>query len=112
LSEHYNHALSKLNILQQKIQQHAVYNYSYYPVVFETEEILLQSIDALNRHQVFPRRYFYPSLDTLNYVGEQLCPVSRNIAGRIMCLPLYFDLSLEEINMIAEILLKVQNNKL
>ena len=111
LSEHYNSALSKLNIQQQKIQQHAVYNYSYYPVVFATEELLVQSMQELNKHQVFPRRYFYPSLDTLNYVGEQLCPTSRNIAARILCLPLYYDLSFEEINRIAELLLNVQNNK-
>ena len=87
------------------------YNYSYYPVVFETEELLHKSIEELNKYQVFPRRYFYPSLDTLNYVEEQICPVSRSIAGRVLCLPLYFDLSVEEVDMIARLLLRVQNNQ-
>jgi dTDP-4-amino-4,6-dideoxygalactose transaminase len=110
LSEHYNKALANLNVSSQKIQIEAGYNYSYYPVVFENEALLLNSIEELNKYQVFPRRYFYPSLDTLNYVGIQNCPISRDIAGRILCLPLYHDLSFEEIDMIARLLLRVQNN--
>lgn len=111
LSLHYDAVLKNLRIKKQKIQKEAGYNYSYYPVVFETEELLHKSMEALNKYQVFPRRYFYPSLDTLNYVDEQLCPVSRDIAGRILCLPLYYDLSLEEVDMIARLLLRVQNNQ-
>lgn len=110
LSDHYDHALKNLRVKKQRLQKNAVYNYSYYPVVFETEELLMRSIEELNKYQVFPRRYFYPSLDTLNYVNAQLCPVSRDIAGRILCLPLYHDLSVEEIDMIARLLLRIQNN--
>jgi dTDP-4-amino-4,6-dideoxygalactose transaminase len=106
LSARYDEALKDLAVQQQQLLEKQGYNYSYYPIVFETEELLKRSIEALNKQQVFPRRYFYPSLDTLNYVGEQQCPVSRDIAGRILCLPLYHDLSIEEIDMIAGILLK------
>ncbi|NCU05937.1 MAG: DegT/DnrJ/EryC1/StrS family aminotransferase [Chitinophagaceae bacterium] len=110
LSEYYHQVLANLKIRQQKIQAGTVYNYSYYPVLFNSEEILKRSIEELNKYQIFPRRYFYPSLDTLSYTGEQICTVSRDIAGRILCLPLYHDLSFEEIDMIARLLLRVQNN--
>ena len=60
----------------------------YEAVVFETEEQLVRSTEELNKYGVFPRRYFYPSLDTLNYVPEQCCSVSRSIAQRILCLAL------------------------
>jgi dTDP-4-amino-4,6-dideoxygalactose transaminase len=111
LSLHYDAVLKNLRIKKQRIHKEAEYNYSYYPIVFETEELLHRSMEELNKHQVFPRRYFYPSLDTLNYVDEQICHVSRNIASRIICLPLYYDLSTEEIDMIARLLLRVQNNQ-
>jgi dTDP-4-amino-4,6-dideoxygalactose transaminase len=111
LSLYYDEAIKDLRVQKQQLLDVSGYNYSYYPVLFETEALLQQSIEILNRHQIFPRRYFYPSLDTLNYVPSQQCPVSRNIAARILCLPLYHDLSFEEIDTIAGLLLQVQNNE-
>lgn len=110
LSDHYDAVLKNLRIKKQQLLKDGGYNYSYYPIVFETEELLQKSMEELNKYQVFPRRYFYPSLDTLHYVDEQLCPVSREISSRILCLPLYHDLSFEEVDMIARLLLRVQNN--
>jgi dTDP-4-amino-4,6-dideoxygalactose transaminase len=111
LSEHYARALRNLRVGRQKIQKDTQHNHSYFPVVFESEELLLRSVDELNKYLIYPRRYFYPSLDTLNYVTEQCCSLSRDIAGRILCLPLYYTLSIEEIDMIARLLLRVQNNQ-
>lgn len=71
------------------------YNYAYYPVVFNSETTLLAVRDALNAIDVFPRRYFYPSLNTLPFAhpgGVQACPVSEDTALRVLCLPLYPDL--------------------
>lgn len=110
LSHYYDRVLKNLEVQQQQIHPDTDYNYSYYPVVFRSEELLLRSMEELNKYQIFPRRYFYPSLDTLNYVSARECPVSRDIAGRILCLPLYHDLSFEEIDMIARLLLRMQNN--
>lgn len=112
LSSYYDKTLAGLNVKRQKITVGTTYNYSYYPIVFSNEEILQKSMNELNKYQIFPRRYFYPSLDTLNYVLAKQCAVSRNIASRILCLPLYHDLSFEEMDMIARILLRVQNNDL
>ena len=70
------------------------YNYAYYPVVFKDEAELLKIFAALNEHNIFPRRYFYPSLNTLPYlIDASSCPVSEDISSRIACLPLYPDLS-------------------
>lgn len=110
LSEYYDRVLKNLEIQKQLIPPDTVYNYSYYPVVFRSEALLLRSLEELHKYQIFPRRYFYPSLDTLSYVSGSECPVSRDIASRILCLPLYHDLSFEEIDMIARLLLRVQNN--
>lgn len=112
LSLYYDNVLANLSVQHQLLHSYTSYNYSYYPIVFKTENILEKSLAELNKYQIFPRRYFYPSLDTLSYVDEQYCKQSRDIAGRILCLPLYHDLSLEEIDMIARLLLRVQNNSL
>lgn len=86
------------------------FNYAYFAVVFSSEEVLQKTIEALNLQYIYPRRYFYPSLNTLGYVDAKSCPVSESIAPRILCLPLYHDLKPEEQRMIARILLRIQNN--
>jgi dTDP-4-amino-4,6-dideoxygalactose transaminase len=68
------------------------WNYSYFPVVFETEEQLLKLIEKLNEQDINPRRYFYPSLNTLDFVNGSSCPISESLASRILCLPLFVGL--------------------
>lgn len=80
------------------------YNYAYYPVVFESEEKLLKVFKALNKENIFPRRYFYPSLNKLSYVSGENCPMSENISLRIACLPLYFGLEKQIVKKIAKII--------
>jgi len=91
---------SKLSTI--KLRENTQWNYSYYPVLFETEEILLQVLKALNEQQIFPRRYFYPSLNTINYVANTKLPVSESIASRILCLPLYMNLDLLDASKIVK----------
>jgi dTDP-4-amino-4,6-dideoxygalactose transaminase len=43
----------------------ATRNYAYFPVLFPSEDALLKAQERLNEAGIFPRRYFYPSLDTL-----------------------------------------------
>lgn len=81
-------------------------NYGYYPVLFESEEKLELAFERLAVQQVFPRRYFYPSLNNLPYVAHQSCPVSEDIASRIACLPLYPGLEPEMIKKICREILK------
>ena len=54
-------------------------------------------LKALNKKGIFPRRYFYPSLDTLSYIiPKQYMTESRNISKRILCLPIYPELKNDE----------------
>ena len=73
-----------------KKQEHLEYNYAYYPVIFESEQVLLSMLNQLASIGVYPRRYFYPSLNRLPYLKKIYdCPISEDIASRIACLPFY-----------------------
>ncbi len=89
-----------------KIQEDLEYNYAYYPVIFSSEEKLLKVMKALNEKSIFPRRYFYPSLNLLSYVDYVSCPISEDISKRVLCLPLFVGLEEEQIKLISEIILK------
>ncbi|NMB52642.1 MAG: DegT/DnrJ/EryC1/StrS family aminotransferase, partial [Bacteroidales bacterium] len=68
----------------------ATRNYAYFPVLFPSENALLKTQERLNEVGVFPRRYFYPSLDTLaNGKPDRGSPISRDRARRVLCLPMY-----------------------
>lgn len=97
----YDKILDFSKIQKIKIRANTEWNYSYYPVIFETESTLLKVQEVLNRKNIFPRRYFYPSLNTIEYVKGQAMPISEDIARRIMCLPLYVGLDIEEIEQIC-----------
>ncbi len=79
------------------------YNYSYFPVLFPSEEITLDIKDKLSENNINARRYFYPSLNKLPYLTGDPCPVSENSASRILCLPLYNELSEEDVRFISRI---------
>lgn len=80
-------------------------NYSYLPVIFKTEALLLQVEKALNSRNIFPRRYFYPSLNTYkNVVDYVAMPVAEDISARILCLPLYFNLSVQDMDRIIRVI--------
>lgn len=101
----YKEALSNIpGLTFQKIKQ-GTPNYSYFPVIFESEAQLLQVEKALNAENIFPRRYFYPSVNTYTNITEyQPTPVSEDFAKRILCLPLYFTLRMDQILLISKII--------
>lgn len=104
LSELYDKKLQGL-VQRPDMQNELEYNYAYYPVVFKSETELLNIFKALNKEGIYPRRYFYPSLNTLPYLERyQACPVSEDICSRIACLPLYPDLSEESVLKICDII--------
>lgn len=83
------------------IRVNTLWNYSYYPIVFQDEATLLKVQEALNEQDVFPRRYFYPSLNKIDYVKSSAMPVSESIAERILCLPLYVGITSAELENIT-----------
>ena len=107
----YNKWLKKNpNIQQLEINQNAIFNYSYYPILFKNEEINLKIISLLENNLIQPRRYFYPALNAIEIFESKFLPISENISKRVLCLPLYFDLSNEEIDFICRIILRSLNN--
>ena len=104
VSDLYDAELS--NLLQRPKQQTDLeYNYAYYPVVFKSEEDLLKVLKTLKENDIYARRYFWPSLNTLPYLKEKHnCPISEDISSRIACLPLYPSLSDEDVKKIIQII--------
>ena len=102
--ERYKSALKDI-VTFQKQNENSTQNYNYLPVVFETEAEMLKVQKALNDAEVFPRRYFYPSLDTLPYIeASAVMPLSRSVSSRILVLPIYPDLKREEQRLIIDII--------
>lgn len=79
-----------------------VKNYAYYPVILKSEKQLLAVVAALNGKGIYPRRYFYPSLNTVPFLEKkQSCPVSEDISRRILCLPLSAETTKEQVLEVA-----------
>jgi dTDP-4-amino-4,6-dideoxygalactose transaminase len=89
----------------------ATRNYAYFPVLFPSEDALLKTQQRLNEAGIFPRRYFYPSLDALGYgkPGEK-SPISRDRARRVLCLPMYPALPLGVQDRIISIMISSQKS--
>jgi dTDP-4-amino-4,6-dideoxygalactose transaminase len=111
LSERYDKKLETFNAVKPKWHKDSQSNYAYYPLVFESEELLLSCIEVLSVNEIYGRRYFYPSLaKSLPYVDHKSFTYTDDIAKRIYCLPLYYDLCVEEVDLICRLLLRTQNN--
>lgn len=83
------------------------YNYGYYPVIFPSHEVMMRMRQILIDNGIGPRRYFYPSLNTLPFLKPELkraCPTSESISSRVLCLPLYVGLSKAEVDVICGII--------
>ena len=93
LSKNANFSFQTVNIGEQ--------NYSYFPVIFSSEEHLLKAEKKLMSENIYPRRYFYPSVNSYRKIVKYTpMPVSEDIANRILCLPLYLNLSKNDIQRI------------
>lgn len=90
-------------------QKDTDYNYAYFAAIFENEPVVLRVKAYLESNNIYSRRYFYPSLSTLNYVEPQKhnTPLSNDISSRILCLPLYHDLSDIDIKHICKLITTV-----
>ncbi|MGJ8638322.1 MAG: DegT/DnrJ/EryC1/StrS family aminotransferase [Opitutaceae bacterium] len=80
-------------------------NFAYYPVILESEEVLLATVAGLEAKGIFPRRYFYPSLDSEPFLHDVTeSPVSSDVSSRILCLPLSATLESREIARIVDVI--------
>jgi dTDP-4-amino-4,6-dideoxygalactose transaminase len=102
--EFYQNNLNFKKLKSIKLIDNTTWNYSYFPIIFDNEEALLSVQNVLNQNKIFPRRYFYPSLNNINYTAGLNMPISESISSRILCLPLYVGLSTEELNVIVKVI--------
>lgn len=102
--DYYNARLDLSRMQTLKIRENTSWNYSYYPLILKSEEQLLKIQKELNENEIFCRRYFYPSLNTIEYTEGISMPISEDIASRVMCLPLYVGLKEEDLFKIITII--------
>lgn len=102
----YDELLKYLSIQKPQIQKDCGFNYAYYPILFKSEVITLKVKKALEAQNIHPRRYFYPTLSSLDYVQSNETPVSDDYASRILCLPLFHELTGEDQQQVADVIKK------
>jgi dTDP-4-amino-4,6-dideoxygalactose transaminase len=89
----------------QKFEKKVQRNYSYFPIIVRSETRLLEIKDVMEANRIECRRYFYPSLNTLKFIEKgRNMPVSEDISSRILCLPLYPEMTPEDNNKVINIL--------
>jgi dTDP-4-amino-4,6-dideoxygalactose transaminase len=103
ITERYDEFLGGTSLIRPTIPKNTEYNYGYYPVIFQSERQLLKVKLELEKNEIFARRYFYPSLNKLNYVQPQNAPISEVISTKVLCLPLFNGLTIEEVGKISKI---------
>lgn len=98
----------RLNTIQQEVQS----NYAYFPVVFEEKQFGASREEVYNKladNGIMARKYFYPLTNAFSAFHGKYdvfdTPVALHISKRVLTLPLYADLSMEDVDRICEILL-------
>jgi dTDP-4-amino-4,6-dideoxygalactose transaminase len=97
----YRHRLKNASVDFQRIDQTA-YNYSYCPIIFDSEETCLRVFAELLKIDVLSRRYFHPSINELSIFNNRVnCPVSEDISRRILCLPCHDRVDIFDVDRIS-----------
>lgn len=94
-------------------------NYAYYPVIFDENILGITRDDIyqeLFRQNIVSRKYFYPPANEVKCIidlfGEQKTPIAARISRQVLTLPIYAELSLEQVDNICNIIReKIQNKK-
>ncbi|MFC0525422.1 DegT/DnrJ/EryC1/StrS family aminotransferase [Pontibacillus salicampi] len=109
LSHAYDSTFNKYeSIIRPAIPANVEYNYSYYPIILSDENVLLDVQNHLYRKGIETKRYFYPSLNKIDYLSHKtICPISEDISKRILCLPLHTDINTEDVEFIANIIVEI-----
>jgi len=108
-SERYDKFFIRKDLRKIVINNSSEFNYAYYPILFDSEEITVKVQTELEANRISPRRYFHPSINTIDLYKTKKLPISEDTSKRILCLPLYYSLSNEEIDLVSRILLRALN---
>ena len=90
-----------------KIRNFTIWNFSYFPLIFKDENEMHFYKEILEKNNIYGRRYFYPSLNTLSSIFlVEYYPmfISEDISSRILCLPVFYQMTNAEIVSIVSIL--------
>lgn len=82
-------------------------NYSYFPVVFNEEDMMKKVICRLAEINIYPRRYFYPTVNSYEFLGkkDKYCDVAENVSKKIICIPSYYGLTEDNMGSIVKVIL-------
>ncbi len=109
--EKYDDCLSNVDGIILNSKQDKVCNNAYYPILVDKEEYGMdrdQLIELLKSHNIFARKYFYPATNQfscykyLNQCGAT--PYADIVSNSILCLPMFAELSQEDVNRIGKII--------
>jgi len=117
--EHYQEKLADMpGISFQKIIA-SRYNYIYMPVCFENNQIRNKIYsDLLNKYNIKTRKYFYPLTADFDYfldsknnytLNKNKLNIAHSVSDRILCLPLYTDLSIDTVDTIVRLIKEIIN---
>ena len=102
----YQEQLHDLPVQLLQIPNDVTFNYAYFPVIFGAHAVMQRVKQALEEENIYPRRYFYPSLNQLPYHQGKACPISEDISQKVLCLPLYQQLEQRDVERITAIVRK------
>ena len=111
VAERYNERFAGVKGIQlMKVQQDVLPNYAYYAIVIDPEqfgETRDDVYDRLKAHDIFARKYFYPAVNEMDcYENTEKTPIAAKISRRVLTLPMYADLTIEEVDQISDVILK------
>ena len=111
LTNRYDEKLKNLKAYRPKWHKNSANMGAYYPLVFESEELMFIIMERLKNNEIGTRRYFYPSLaSALPYLEPKALEITDTVSKKVLCLPLFYDLTMEEVDLICRLILRVQNN--
>lgn len=74
---------------------------TYYPIWYGSENKVFKALKIFEKNKIYARRYFYPPLNRV--FGGKKCPITENIMSKVVCLPLYYDLTDKNVEFIIKI---------
>lgn len=115
--EHYRERLFGVpGIKLCKAQERVRSNYAYFPVVFEEYALTRDEVfELLRENEIKARKYFYPLTNSFECykdyptAGADKTPVAKYLADRVLTLPLYADLALEDVDRICDFILNLKS---
>lgn len=96
--------IKRYNKILNIYNNHLGYDYHdviYYPIYYSSEQKMKKAIKEFEKHDIYPRRYFYPPLNKV--FGGKKCPVAEKKSRTVLCLPLYYELTPKQISLVIKI---------